>query len=357
MLTVAMTFLGAATRVRAAAAERCTPSRLVIVLDRSSSMNGATGPLSKWEAARAAVDEVAAAYEHTLELGLALFPYPDRCGPGRLEVAPGLGQRAALATALAEPPPELGAFTPLGETLLALAADPAVTAGQAPAHVALVTDGFQWCSPFEPATRELPRTGVKALHDVGVTTYVVGFGGGVDEAELDALAVIAGTERPGCDPTGATPGAPPCHYQADDAGALLAALMDIAAVTSAETCDGEDDDCDGEIDEGACPEPGDAGPGRDAGLDAGHGSDGAPPGGCGCGAGAGAAEVAGGAAVFALALVLALRTRRRGARAPDRRRERTARPPTAPPETPGAPAGLAARSVRSARSGRSAPGR
>ncbi len=302
----------------AARAAPCAPSQLVIVLDRSSSMNGVAGTESKWSAARAAIDQVAAAYGDRIELGLATFPYPDQCGPGRLDVAPGLGRRDALATALAAPPPETNAWTPLGETLLALADDPAMVSAVAPAHAVVITDGFQWCSPFDPAARGLPLAGVEALGAAGVTTFVVGFGGGADEVTLDQMAMIAGTARAGCTP-GSSDAATRCYYQAEDAAALLAALMDIAAVTSVETCDGEDDDCDGLIDEDACAEPGvDAGP--SASADAGD-ELAVAPGGCGCGAARDAGATAGGVIAFGLGVLVALRwpprSSRRRRRSPD----------------------------------------
>ncbi|HUQ06953.1 MAG TPA: VWA domain-containing protein [Kofleriaceae bacterium] len=314
---------------RVADADECAPSRLVVVLDRSSSMNGDADPigmLSKWEAARGAIDRVAASYGTSVELGLATFPYPDACGPGRLEVAPALGRRDAIATALAAAPPSYGAYTPLGETLLALAQDGAVVGGGGAAHAVVITDGFQWCDPYDPEARGLPIDGVKTLADAGVTVFVVGFGGGVDEVTLDRMALEAGTARAGC-VAGSVDPATRCYYQADDPASLLAALMDIAAVTSAETCDGQDNDCDGTVDEGACPTPAvDAGVdafGRDAG--AAEDGGGVAAGGCGCSAAAEAGATGGAVLVFGVGLVILLvrsrpRARRRRDRGPDRAR-------------------------------------
>lgn len=290
-LVMLVVILSLATRV--AAADECAPSRLVVVLDRSSSMRGA-----KWTAARGAIDQVAAAYGESVELGLATFPFPDECGAGRLEVAPALGQRDAIAQVLAAPPPEYGAWTPLGETLLALADEAAMTSGDAAVHAVVITDGFQWCSPYDPDARELPVEGVKALADAGVRVFAVGFGDGADEETLDKMAQTAGTARAGCVP-GSGDAATRCYYQADDAPALLAALMDIAARV-------------------ACPDP-EPEPSVDAGVgpDATAADDpGLPTGGCGCGAAAEAGATAGALLVFGLGLVLLLRPRAR------RRRDR-----------------------------------
>lgn len=257
-------------------------------------MNGATDAaamISKWSAARGAIDQVAAAYGSVVELGLATFPYPDECGPGRLDVAPALGRRDAIAAALAMPPPENGAWTPLGETLLALAQEAAVTNNASDANVVVITDGFQWCSPYDPEARGLPVVGVEALRDAGVTVFVVGFGGGVDEVTLQRMAEVAGTGG---------------YYQADDPAQLLVALMEVAA-------------------EVMCPEPPEPPeppPAVDAGADAFVAEDepGVPTGGCGCGAAADAGGAIGGLLVFGLGLVWILRPRGRRRRAPDRAR-------------------------------------
>ena len=309
--------IAASGRAVAADPSVCEAPTALVVLDRSSSMTGAVAPGagSKWAAARAGLDQMLGVYDQSIAFGLVTFPYPDACGAGRLEVPPGVGQRGAIGMALTMPPPQLGNWTPLGETLLAVA-DPARIGGYHPDYVVVITDGFQWCDPYDPAQRLLPRTAVMRLRAQGVRTFVVGFGGGVDEDALATMAQLGGTAPAGCDPTGADPARPRCYHQADDAAALADALMAIAAHASSETCDGRDNDCDGAVDDGApcaagqrCTDgacaaaPIDAGPDAGvAGADAGLEPVGDPAGGCGC-ASASGADLGGG---LALALAVAL---------------------------------------------------
>jgi MYXO-CTERM domain-containing protein len=317
---MAMMGLAATSRAVAADPSVCEPPSVVVVLDRSSSMNGAIpGGPTKWAAARAALDQVLATYDQSIGFGLMTFPYPDACGAGRLDVPPAVGQRGAIGMALTTPPPMFGNWTPLGETLAA-AADPAWMAGYVPDAVVVITDGFQWCSPYDPAQRELPTQAVARLRHHGIRTFVVGFGAAVDEQALATMAVLGGTAPAGCDATATDP-ARRCFHQADDAAALSGALMAIAAHASAETCDGRDNDCDGTVDDGApcaagevCVAGGCAAapaPAADAGVGADAGEPGDPPGGCGC-SGAGPDPVSSAAGLLAIAAVQA-RRRRRGA--------------------------------------------
>ena len=88
------------------------------------------------------------------------------------------------------------------------------------------------------------------LRATGTALYVVGFGDGVDALTLNRIAWESGTYVPGCDPAGDTPTTPnPCYLRADDTSSLEAALDAIARRMSEEVCDGNDNDCDGLVDE------------------------------------------------------------------------------------------------------------
>ncbi len=117
--------------------------------------------------------------------------------------------------------------------------------------VVLITDGWQWCDPYDASTRFTPVEAVGRLADAGITVYVVGFGGAVDSLTLNRSAVRAGTGLPGCDVTLSDPLASGhCYHQANDLADLRAALSAIARSITDEACDGIDNDCDTRIDKG-----------------------------------------------------------------------------------------------------------
>jgi len=252
--TLATAAAALCTRVAPAAADTssCRPPTVMIVLDKSSSMQtGTIGGVTKWNIAVGALGQVLAELQDHAEVGLMTFPRPDRCGPGGLDVAPALMSRSAILAALGSPPPDSGNFTPMAQTLVAASTEPTLAGADGPRYAVLLSDGWQWCSPYDPNTRYDGVPAISDLNNAGVKTFVVGFGGAADASALNLMAVEAGTARPGCNPGNTQPGDPDqCYYQADDAAALLAALTEISIQVSVEVCDGEDNDCDGEVDEG-----------------------------------------------------------------------------------------------------------
>ena len=241
---------GSADRV--ARAESCQPSRLLVILDKSSSMLGEiTEGQSKWAAAVSALDQVTGAYQETMQIGLSTFPAEGQCSPGQVDVSPEFGSSNSIVEALVDPPPEGGNWTPMAETLEAALGFEVLNEADVPSYVVLITDGWQWCAPYDIATRFAPVDAVERLTQAGITTFVVGFGEGVDPATLNQMAVMAGTERPDCDPTGASVDSPdPCYFQADSPNQLIEALTTVAQlVPEEEICDDEDNNCNGEVDE------------------------------------------------------------------------------------------------------------
>ena len=61
--------------LRAEAVEECAPGRVMLILDKSSSMQtGLIDGVTKWSIAQDAIDQVASQFEANIELGLMIFP-------------------------------------------------------------------------------------------------------------------------------------------------------------------------------------------------------------------------------------------------------------------------------------------
>ena len=223
-----------------AQAPNCANPNVLLIMDHSGSMEG-----DPWDQATTAIEGVSLAFETRLRFGMMFFP----TGPTfdcevefnqtvLSDVAPMNG--ASIRNAMnALPDPE-------GSTPLAQALRTGVQYYQQLNDLnrnnilVLITDGDERC--------ERRRSAVSVASDAaaqGYPVYVIGFGAGIGSPDiLNEIAEAGGTDR---------------YYPAMGADGLFQALSEIANQASAEICDGLDNDCDGNVDEGIAARPCDDG--------------------------------------------------------------------------------------------------
>ncbi len=263
-----------------AQAQSCEYPGVLIILDRSASMNRLIDGETRWAIAQDAVTILLQQHDEAAHFGLMLYPGPSgenpmsidmatacltdgidrgctpaqpRCTPGEVVVPIGPHTSAAIQAQLAWPDELSHAYTPTWQSLEAAHREPSLHEHGRRNFVILITDGWQCCDLT--GGNSCGATGgplvekIEQLLQGGVTPFVLGFGSNVDVRSLQNMAIAAGTARPGCDPSGGEVGdGNHCYYQADDHFELTGMLDDIVRQISEELCDGWDNDCDGIID-------------------------------------------------------------------------------------------------------------
>ncbi|HKA88832.1 MAG TPA: VWA domain-containing protein [Haliangiales bacterium] len=195
---------------------------VLIAIDRSASMNEVIGPgqPTKWNIAKTAIKNLTNMYNDRIRFGLELWPGKNlecttggTCVAGAVFVDVGPGTATMIASKLDDPNTMTCHFmTPIAATLNDLVAYPGLGDATRSNYVLLVTDGEENCKgdPGAAATALRGRT-------PEVKTFVIGFGGQVNAAQLNDIATKGGTDR-----TGTTK-----YYQADDAAGLESAFNTI----------------------------------------------------------------------------------------------------------------------------------
>ena len=192
------------------AAEPIIPN-MMIVLDRSGSMDkGNFGGKSKWEVASDALSQILTDYGPRVNFGLVLYSGDGDCGPGNVDVDVAAGSAMDVNMAIGNATPD--GNTPIGDTLDALVGYSGLASTDHPNYILLLTDGEETCDGDGKAAVE-----TLAAQTPEVKTFVVGFGGNVDEAALNDMATAGGTALSGTTK----------YYQADDAQQLTDAFDSI----------------------------------------------------------------------------------------------------------------------------------
>lgn len=211
------------------------PPDMLIVLDISGSMCEPINPLgtmTKLGVMKTALNDLVTTFDARINFGLMKFPGDGDCGPGVIANPIMPHNAAAIMSTLSTFPSGLfgcatfaGGNTPTFRAISAAqdyyATIPANPVGQ---YVLLATDGLPNCGAVmttDAGTTTAPTVdetvaAIQSLHDVGIPTYVLGFGSGFagDPAALMRMAVAGGTTMP---------------YNARNATELSDALNTIAA--------------------------------------------------------------------------------------------------------------------------------
>jgi len=212
------------------------PPNLLIVLDRSCSMRrdlnnniNIAGP-NKWTYSVDAISELTTVHESQMRFGLTLFPDKgdgNQCkqGAASISVAPGNESaiQALLTSALDTDNtnyPDGPCVTNIDTALEQASLQSELVDAERDNFVVLITDGKQaGCSAAGGDAGSLSL--LTQMSNMGISTFVVGFGGGTDANQMNAFAVAGGVPKAG----------PEAYYQANNAAELEAALDAIAKAT------------------------------------------------------------------------------------------------------------------------------
>jgi von Willebrand factor type A domain-containing protein len=223
-----------ALMVGTARADSVCESNLMIVLDRSCSMQqkpsvdgGST--MTKWEIAGKAITSLTTKYKGMLRFGLIMFP--DQVGQaclqdGNIYVNVGTGTEAAVVAAVTGTMPTGPCETPIDTAIGQISKDPAFGPIPDPSgrrsFAVLITDGEQSGGCGGTARDAVTVMDLMKLYQQGYDTYVVGFGGAANPVSLSKFAVAGGLPQ-----MGATQ-----FIKANDEAALESALSAIANVAA-----------------------------------------------------------------------------------------------------------------------------
>jgi hypothetical protein len=206
------------------------PPNLLIVMDRSCSMQTAVKGTPKWTIAVQALSTLTQRYAGQIRFGLTLFPDRNaaRCMQGAMAVPIGPGNESKIQQLLAASLtkgnasyPDGPCVTPIDAAMTQAAMDPALADVTRGDFTLLITDGQQaGCNVS--GGNQLTTQAIATLLGKGARTFVVGFGSSVSVASLDSFAQAGGE---------ANPNGPHKFYDASDQPSLDAALATIAQAT------------------------------------------------------------------------------------------------------------------------------
>ncbi len=172
-------------------------SKVMLLQDISSSMNEEIGGQTKWEIDQEALINMVTRYGDTIEFGLDFFPVDRDCGVGtsvREDTSPNNGDNLAGVLAGTDTLQTTPLLRGMNNFLDPGYAPNFLGEGASP-YLVVVSDGADSCGGLngeDVGVDELEAV-TSELLDSGIRTFAIGFGSGVDAAELNAIAEAGGT--------------------------------------------------------------------------------------------------------------------------------------------------------------------
>ena len=206
------------------------PPNLLIALDRSCSMTDAVNGTTKWAIAVGAINKMTTSFAGRIRFGMTLFPdlTGAECSQNAIPIPVGPGKETEIQTLLtaalelADPLyPDGPCVTNIDTAMQQAATEPAFNDVERDSYAILLTDGKQ--SSCNLAGGDAGTTKIiKGLAAKNVPTFVIGFGSGIDAAQMNIFADAGGV--PSGDPTTR-------YYKAENQMSLDLALSTIANKT------------------------------------------------------------------------------------------------------------------------------
>jgi hypothetical protein len=191
---------------------------MLIVLDRSGSMlDDGGGGTSKWDHAGNALGQLMTDYGDQIRFGLAQYPEGNNsCDDGAISEDIAANNGAAVLAALDDPSDNNP--TPLEDALQeTVIGYQGLLDPDRPNYTLIINDGAPNCGPGGSNDFDDPSPRVTELFNMGILSFVIGFGDGVNPNVLNDMAEAGGTAKAGAEK----------YYQADNAADLQMALDEI----------------------------------------------------------------------------------------------------------------------------------